>query len=249
MIQSEELLRVLIYIEEKLDQGELEEAESLCQQMIELYPKNAELLFVYAITLQLLEKRTQALSLFEQLIHNDNTSPEVWNHYAFVLFEEQQYTQSQEALHQALQQEPQNAFSWWILSLIRTFSGNFQSAKRAYLYARWLDPEMYTKFNLLTKKQTESLLQQSITLLPAEQQYYWNSVIWNITDIPDPTHLRYQNLSPLKPLLFFESSTATLHIYRYNIAYLKLNKETVQQIIHEELTLLNHHRSWPNFDA
>ena len=122
MIQSEELLRVLIYIEEKLDQGELEEAESLCQQMIELYPKNAELLFVYAITLQLLEKRTQALSLFEQLIHNDNTSPEVWNHYAFVLFEEQQYTQSQEALHQALQQEPQNAFSWWILSLIRTFS-------------------------------------------------------------------------------------------------------------------------------
>ncbi len=249
MTQSEDLLRVLIYIEEKLDHGELEEAESICQQMIERYPKNSELLFVYAITLQLLEKRSHALSIFEQLILNDCTSPEVWNHYAFILFEEQLFSQAQEAVHNALKQEPQDAFSWWILYLIRTYSGHFSAAKRAHLYAQWLDPDLYPKLNILSKSQTEMILQQSIALLPEEQQYYWNSVIWNVTEVPTPHHLQYQNLSPLRPLLLFESSTATLHIYRYNIAHLKLDKQSVQQIIHEELSMLSRHQSWPDLDA
>ena len=245
MTQSEDLLRVLIYIEEKLDHGELEEAESLCQQMIELYPENSELLFVYAITLQLLEKRSHALSIFEQLLNNDFTSAEVWNHYAFILFEERLFSQAQKSLQKALKEEPQNAFSWWILCLIRTYSGNFPAAQRAYLYAQWLDPDMYPKLNLLSEPQLEGLLQQSIALLPQEQQFYWNSVIWNITDIPDSKHLQYQNLSPLKPLLFFESSTATLHIYRYNIAHLKLDKQSAQQIIYEELSVLKPPKLWP----
>ena len=245
MTHSEDLLKVLIYIEEKLDLGELEEAESLCQQVIELYPENPELLFVYAITLQLLEKRVQALSIFEQLIHNDFTSAEVWNHYAFILFEEQLFSQAQKVLQNALKQEPQNAFSWWILCLLRTYSGNFLAAKRAYLYAQWLDPKMYPKLNLLSESQTENLLRQSISMLPQEQQYYWNSVIWNIADIPDPQHLQYQNLSPLKPLLFFESSTATLHVYRYNIAHLKLEAQSAIQIICEELSVLKQSHLWP----
>lgn len=249
MTQSEELLKVLIYIEEKLDHGEIEEAESLCKQMLELYPEDADLLFVYAITLQLLEKREQALCIFEQLVHNGHPSAEIWNHYSFVLFEEQEYAKAQKSLQVALHQEPQNAFSWWILSLLRTFSGNFQAAKRAYLYAQWLDPDMYPNLNLLSQSQIETLLQQSINLLPDAQQHYWKSVIWNITDIPDPTSLTYQKMSPLKPLLFFESSTATLHIYRYNIAHLKLDKEAVQQIIYEELSILGHHQLWPAFDA
>lgn len=246
MTQSEELLRVLIYIEEKLDRGELEEAESLCLQMIEFYPENSELLFVYAITLQLLENRTRALSIFEQLIRNDFTSAEIWNHYAFVLFEEKRFSQAQNALQNALKQEPQNAFSWWILCLIRTYSGQFSAARRAYLYAQWLDPDMYPKLNLLSKSQTESILRQSIAQLPEEQQHYWNSIIWNICEIPNLGYLQYQNLSPLKPLLFFESSTATLHIYRYNIAHLKITKETAQQIIYEELSMVQHSQLWSN---
>lgn len=245
MTQSEDLLKVLIYIEEKLDHGELEEAESLCQQMIELYPENFELLFVYAITLQLLEKRARSLCIFEQLIRNDFTSSEVWNHYAFILFEEQLFSQAQKALQNALSKEPKNAFSWWILCLLRTYSGDFLAAKRAYLYAQWLDPNMYPKLNLLSESQTETLLRESISMLPQEQQNDWNSVIWNIADIPDPQHLQYQNVSPLKPLLFFESSTATLHVYRYNIAHLKLDAQSAQQIICEELSILKQQHLWP----
>ncbi|MAA78532.1 MAG: hypothetical protein CL916_04670 [Deltaproteobacteria bacterium] len=249
MTQSEDLLRVLIYIEEKLDHGELEEAESLCLQMIDFYPNNSELLFVYAITLQLLEKRERAIGIFEQLIRNNFTSSEVWNHYAFLLFEENLFSQAQKALRNAFKKEPKNAFSWWILCLLRTYSGNFPAAKRAYLYAQWLDPDMYPKLNLLSKSQLESLLQQSIAMLPQEQQFYWNSVIWNITDIPDPRHLQYQNLSPLKPLLFFESSTATLHVYRYNIAHLKIENQSATQIIYEELSMLKHSPLWPTIST
>ena len=210
---------------------------------------NDRALFVYAITLQLLEKREQAISMFEQLLSNDFTSSEVWNHYAFVLFEERLFSQAQKALFLALEQEPQNAFSWWILSLIRTYSGQSAPAKRAYLYAQWLEPDVYPKLNLLSHSQIESLLQQSIALLPQEQQYYWTSVIWNITNIPDPKHLQYQKLSPLKPLLFFESSTATLHIYRYSIAHLKLDKQSTAQIIYEELSMLNQAYSWPSIES
>lgn len=241
MTQSEELFRALVYIEELLDLGEVDEAHSMCLQLRNIYPENEDLLFVYAITLQLQEKQSEAISIFKQLVQKNPTSCEIWNHYAFVLFEERKYKEAENILSHAFSLEPQHAFSWWLLCLLRTFTGQFSGAKRAYLYTQWLDPEAYPPLELLEKKQLEAILERSISTLEQEQQNYWNALLWNISDIPQAHHTDSLNISPLKPILYFEQSSATLHLYRYNIAHLKLDAQTVREIIQDELSFLYRH--------
>ena len=202
--------------------------------MLELYPENAESICV-CDNLQLLENANKRSLFSTTYSRNAHTSAEIWNHYAFVLFEEQEYTKAQKALQEALHQEPQNAFSWWILSLCCEPFPEISSQTSISL-CTMVGSRNVSKAQLALTEQTENLLQQSINLLPHAQQHYWNSVIWNITDIPDPTSLTIPKDVSTKTITVLQSSTATLHIYRYNIAHLKLNKEAVQQIIYEELS-------------
>lgn len=244
MTQSEELFRALIYIEELLDCGEIDKAYALCIQLEDLYPENEDFLFVYAITLQLQEKPKEAISIFARLIQNPSCSCEIWNNYAFLLFEERQYQESEKILSEALSIDPQNAFSWWLLCLLRTFSGSLDAANRAYLYTQWLDPDMYPPLQFLEEEQLRLILEKTIATLSYEKQSHWRSLIWNITDIPNPNHIASLDTSPLKPIIYFEQSTATLHLYRYNIAHLKLDPQTVQEIFQEELDFFYTHSPW-----
>lgn len=235
MTQSDPLLRALNYIEDLLDQGESNSACVLCSQLLESYPNDADLLFVYAIALQMSHRRLEAIEILEQLTQITPSSDEVWNHLAMLYFEERQIQASEEALQEAMEIDPQNAFSWWLLSLMRNFSRDTKGASRAYLYAQWLEPETYPTKIIREEETLKKIIAKAIAELSETEQLYCNALFWNVSPAPEHAHLEQLNASPIQPLIHLESSIATLHLFQHNIALLQIDEESLIEVFKDEL--------------
>ena len=245
MTKSDPLLHALNYIEDLLDQGEVDTACSLCTQLLETYPEDADLLFVYAIALQMKQERKKAIEILEKLTRMTPNSEEVWNHLAMLFFEERDRKKAEKALGISMNIEPQNAFSWWLLSILRNSSGDRQGANRAYLYAQWLEPETYPAKIQRDEETLIKIFSKAITDLSDAEQHYCNALFWNVSSSPQHAHLEQLKVSPLQPIIHLESSTATLHIFQDNIALLQVNEETLIELFTDELYAILHTMQLP----
>jgi tetratricopeptide (TPR) repeat protein len=238
MTQSEHLFRALVYIEDLLDEGKIETASQLCVQLLDQFPNDSDLLFVYAITLQLNNERPLAIQILKRLTHMIPNSCETWNHLSLLLFEEREFTSARSVLDSALDLEPQNAFSWWMYSVLRLFCGDPSGGKRAYLYAQWLEPDTYFSPIPLEEETLLNLLKKAILLLSPPEQQYCTALIWNIRKTPTTSHLEQLQISPLLPLIHIEISKATLHLFQYNIENLKKEEPLLVSLLREELSYI-----------
>ena len=245
MTQSEHLFRALVYIEDLLDEEKVAQACQLCIQLLDQFPNDSDLLFVYAIALQLNNQQKKAISILKRLTLMIPESCETWNHLSLLLFEERNFFNAQEALDRALALESQNAFSWWLYSILRLFRGESTKAKRSYLYAQWLEPEIYTPHRSIKKEELVNTLKQSIALLSPQKNQYCTSLIWNVCEIPTNLQLEQLQLSPLQPLVHIERSQATLHIFRYNIENLKKEAHLLIPLLKEEISYILRDTAFP----
>lgn len=234
MTQSDPLLRALNYIEDLLDQGDSDSACLLCTQLLESYSDDADLLFVYAIALQMNHKRLESIEILEKLTELTPSSDEVWNHLAMLYFEERQVHASEKALQIAMEIDPQNAFSWWLWSLLRNFLGDSKGASRAYLYAQWLEPETYPSKIIREEETLKKIVGKAISELSEIEQGYCNALFWTVSPSPDHAHLEQLNASPIQPLIHLESSTATLHIFQNNISLLQIDEESLIEVLKDD---------------
>ena len=237
MINPQNLLEALSYIEGLLNNGKIGQAISLCEQLLVSHPKEKELQLLYAIALQIRGDRKESLQILQELLQEHTQSSEVWNHYALVLFEEHFFTEAQKALQSALNLDPSNAFSWWLKSIFRTFQHDDFGSERAYLYARWLEPESYPPYPIFSETELLDIFQRIREDLVEEHQNLCSMLIWTIQEIPSMKQLKQLETSPIIPLLQIESTQMTVYIFRKNIQRLGLEGESIEAILRDELMM------------
>jgi|GEM_PF-6175113 len=233
----ESLLEALAYIENLLNDGQIGQALSFCEQLLVSHPQEKELLLLYAIALQIKGERKESLNILQKLAKSNADSSEIWNHYALILFEEHRFEEAHRTLQYSLELDPKNPFAWWLKSIFRTFQHDPQGSERAYLYARWLEPESYPPYPSFSESDLLSIFESIKEELSEKQQEICAMLFWNVLEIPTISHLEQLQTSPIIPLIFLESTQMTIHIFRQNIRRLGIEEETLSGILKEELIM------------
>ena len=87
--------------------GQLDEAEKLYRQVLQIAPNNPQILNLLGIIAQSKNLHEQAVSYFEQSLLNDSNNFEVYFNLGWSLFELKKYAEAANAYHRVITLKPQ----------------------------------------------------------------------------------------------------------------------------------------------
>jgi len=122
-------------------EGEIQQAEKICQQVLADYPLNAEAIHILGIIAHGENKHNIAVSLIKQAIELDPSQPAFHNNFGNVLREQEMLDESAQAYKKAIQLQPNSAEIYNNLGVVLQEQRRLKEAVRAYEKAIDIRPD------------------------------------------------------------------------------------------------------------
>jgi predicted Zn-dependent protease with MMP-like domain len=238
---TDELESKLDEAEAALDQGDAEEALTICTEVIEHVPDHAGAHFVRGDALRVLGDMPEAADAYRMaaLLRPDHAAS--WASLALTTFEMLDFEEAHRTISRAVREDPRNPEAWWVRSLLQEWRGDFPGAERSLAHAQWLDPTGFPMPPHLADEEVEHLVEQAILRLHPGLQEHLANVAVVLDEVPSIDVLVQYDppASPLELLGYFaghslmEKSTddpwsslpATIVLFRRNLARISTNRD------------------------
>ncbi len=179
--------------------GQLDEAEKLYRQVLQIAPKNPQILNLLGIIAQSKNLHEQAVSYFEQSLLNDSNNFEVYFNLGWSLFELKKYAEAANAYHRVITLKPQTFQAYNALGKIYALENKNLEAKSAFEHALAINPKyLEAQINLACLEQNLSQLSDLLRQNPSR-----GDIAYNIAKI-------YQQQNQLEPALKYALQAAQL---------------------------------------
>ncbi len=117
------------------------DAERLCHAALKLFPHDADVLFLLALSLQQQQRSGEALDIHARLVELCPDSGLHWGNYATALRDAGRLEEAQQAYVTSLRLEPDNVDQWINFGLLQLHQLNYMEARDTLLKACGLDPQ------------------------------------------------------------------------------------------------------------
>ncbi|MBP5398830.1 MAG: tetratricopeptide repeat protein [Alphaproteobacteria bacterium] len=179
--------------------GQLDEAEKLYRQVLQIAPNNPQILNLLGIIAQSKNLHEQAVSYFEQSLLNDSNNFEVYFNLGWSLFELKKYAEAANAYHRVITLKPQTFQAYNALGKIYAIENKKLEAKSAFEHALTINPQyLEAQINLACLEQNLSQLQNLFQQNPSR-----GDIAYNIAKI-------YQQQNQLEPAKEYALQAAQL---------------------------------------
>ena len=242
-VRSQELENLLLQAEELLCLGEPESCLELCLEGLQIEPSDPDLLFLQALSMQIIGAWEEALVILYSIVTADPDNTQAWAHIAILQLELMNISAAQAVIQTIQVKDPAFEDGWWLRALLRERTGDIDGADRAYGMASWLNPDEYPTLPPLENDDLKDLINEVLnTAQPFLKMLYQQSII-QIKDVPDSEHIAASDLPPLQilctPIPQNSFSTAvrqpTIVFFKRNIRRALMDKEQLMQRLLSEL--------------
>jgi predicted Zn-dependent protease with MMP-like domain len=166
------LERLLDRAENALDEGDVDACVALCRQVLDVEPRHAGALFVWADALRHAGDLEGAVERYHQVTLVEPHHSVAWSGRSFCLFDLLSFEQAGRAAQRSIREDDRNAEAYAVRGMLRERRGDFDGAHRDFVRASRLDPEGWPLPLPLSDGMIEGVVRDLLTQLhPAIRSY------------------------------------------------------------------------------
>lgn len=206
---AETIEALLDRAEEALEEGKLEVALEICEQVLRMAPGHAGAWFVQGDALRALGRLEDAAESYRSAALRQPDHAASWSSLALTCFELLRFDEARRAASRAVREAPDTAEAWWVRALIRERNEDLEGAERAQIHASWLDPEGFPLPPRLSDEDVEDIVEETLTVLHPTLREYLANVPVLLEETPSEDMLRLYDppANPLELLGFFSGTS------------------------------------------
>ncbi|MBM76314.1 MAG: hypothetical protein CMK59_12995 [Proteobacteria bacterium] len=235
--RSQELENLLVQAEELLCLGEPESCLALCLEGLQIEPSDPDLLFLQALSMQLIGSWEEALSILYSIVTTDSQNLQAWAHIAILQLELMDLKAAKAVIKTIQDKDATFEDGWWLRSILRERMNDIEGADRAYGMANWLDPSEYPMLPYFDDHELRELISEVLNTAPPFLKMLYQQSIVQFKETPGTEHIELSDLPPLQILCTPIPKTGfirpihqpTLVIFKRNIRRALVDKELLVQ--------------------
>lgn len=170
--------------EEALDQGDHQQALTLCAQVLQRAPEHAGALFVAADTYREIGATEEAERAYRQVTRAMPEHAPGWSGLSVMLFDQLRFEEARSACLRSLRLDAANGEAYYVRAMLRERHDDPEGAARDFLRAWRLDPKAWPRPVPLSDAMLEAVVEEATRSLHPAIRSYLSQVPFLIEEVP-----------------------------------------------------------------